>query len=208
MGFGAQLAIVLEERMITVSELAKKTGIPASTLYSIIDRDTDSVGIDKVKKIEKAVGAIPGGVVYNLLYGVKPEEAEVSTRQYDFYSLSSDIREELLYRKYRTLNVKGQVKILEYIDDLTKIDEYKKELDKRMYELERFIQNTKDGKWGKYVTQEQCEKIIAAAEKDMEEIKEKRKGIVSTDIEEQEIECERGLVNLDEYPSSVLDLLP
>ena len=67
MGFGKQLKNVLEEIDMSVAALSRETGIASTTLYSIIDRDTDNVGLDKVKKIEKAVNAIPGGIIYNLL---------------------------------------------------------------------------------------------------------------------------------------------
>ena len=127
MGFGKQLEIVLKEIDMSVSDLSKATGIPASTIYSMIDRDTDSVGIDKVKKIEHALGAIPGGIVYNLLYGITPEESEVSTRQYDFYRMGTDARKYWMLKNYDSLTPKGQVKVAEYTEDLTKIPEYRKD---------------------------------------------------------------------------------
>ena len=127
MGFGKQLGIVLKEIDMSVSDLSKETGIPASTIYSMIDRDTNSVGIDKVKKIEHALGAIPGGIVYNLLYGIPPEKSEVSTRQYDFYRMGSDARKYWMLKNYDSLSPKGQVKVAEYAEDLTQIPEYRKD---------------------------------------------------------------------------------
>lgn len=126
MGFGKQLGIVLEEICLTVTDLSKKTGIPASTIYSMIERDTDSVGIDKVKKIEKALRAIPGSSLYNLLYGIKPEEENVTTRQHDWSLIDEEVREEFLCEKYESLNTKGQVKAITYVEDLLKIPEYRK----------------------------------------------------------------------------------
>ena len=127
MGFGKQLERVLFEKAMSVSQLSKQTGIPASTLYSIIDRDTNSVGIDKVKKIERAVCATPGGIIYNLLYGIEPGNEEVSTRQHDFYSMDPHSRGYRLEEKYELLNIKGQAKVFEYVEDLTKIPEYRKQ---------------------------------------------------------------------------------
>lgn len=92
MGFGKQLKIVLDEIDMSVATLSRETGIASTTLYSIIDRDTNNVGLDKVKKIEKAINAIPGGIIYNLLYGITPENAEVSTRQYDYYAMGDEAR--------------------------------------------------------------------------------------------------------------------
>lgn len=130
MGFGKQLKNVLEEIDMSVAALSREAGIASTTLYSIIDRDTDNVGLDKVKKIEKAVNAIPGGIIYNLLYGISPENAEVSTRQYDYYSLGDDAREYWMLERYNSLNPKGQVKVAEYVEDLTKIPEYQAKIEK------------------------------------------------------------------------------
>ena len=129
MGFGKQLKEVLFEIGMSVATLSRETNIPATTIYSIINKDIDNVGLDKVKKIEKAINAIPGNITYNLLYGIEPDKAEVSTRQYDFYSLEDNTRRFLLTEKYNLLNVKGQVKTLEFIEDMSKIPDYCKDQD-------------------------------------------------------------------------------
>ena len=127
MGFGKPLKTVLDEIDMSVAMLSRETGIASTTLYSIIDRDTDNVGLDKVKKIEKAVRAVPGGIIYNLLYGITSENADVSTRQYDYYSMGDDAREYWTHENYKLLNAKGQVKVAEYVEDITKISEYRNE---------------------------------------------------------------------------------
>lgn len=127
MGFGKQLKIVLNEIDMSVAALSRETEIASTTLYSIIDRDTDNVGLDKVKKIEKAVNAIPGGIIYNLLYGIAPEDAEVSTRQCDYYAMGNDTRKYWMIEKYESLTPKGQAKVAEYTEDLTKIPEYRRD---------------------------------------------------------------------------------
>ncbi len=50
MGYGANLKKVLDEKGITIKELSRKTGIAATTLYSIVQRDT-SVRYDSALKI-------------------------------------------------------------------------------------------------------------------------------------------------------------
>ena len=127
MGFGKQLGIILEEKAMSVSQLARITGIPASTIYSMIDRDTNSVGIDKAKKIESAVGAVPGGIFYNLLYGIETTDKGPSTRHQDFYNISTESRKYILDAKYSLLNDMAQSKLVEYAEDLTKIPEYRKQ---------------------------------------------------------------------------------
>ena len=50
MGYGANLKKVLDEKGLTVKDLSRKTGIAATTLYSIVQRDT-SVRYDSAIKI-------------------------------------------------------------------------------------------------------------------------------------------------------------
>mgnify|MGYP000954626218 CR=1 FL=1 len=51
MGFGANLNNFLKLKHMTVAQLAKTTGIPSSTLYAIIRRDSDNVNLSAVQKI-------------------------------------------------------------------------------------------------------------------------------------------------------------
>ena len=124
MGFGKQLKKLLDELDVSVSALSRETGIKQTTLYSMIDRDTDSVGLDKVRKIEKALHIIPGSTMYNMLYDIDVEDPIVSTRQLDWYSVGPETREYFLIENYHKLNSKGQAKAAEYIEDLTKINDY------------------------------------------------------------------------------------
>lgn len=50
MGYGANLKKILDEKGITIKELSRKTGIAATTLYSIVQRDA-SVRYDSAIKI-------------------------------------------------------------------------------------------------------------------------------------------------------------
>lgn len=124
MGFGKQLKEALEYAEMSVATLSKSTNIPASTLYSIIDRDSDTVGIDKVKKIEQALNAVPGSEIYYLLYGIESEDVDVSTRQQDLSRLTSDELNGLMNYRFKELNAKGQVKVIEYAEDIGSIHEY------------------------------------------------------------------------------------
>lgn len=55
MGFGTKLSSLLKERGMTVTELAKLTGISSSTLYAIIRRDSDNINISALQKIAEAL---------------------------------------------------------------------------------------------------------------------------------------------------------
>ena len=116
MGFGERLEMVLEEKSMSVAELSRATGISPSTLYSIIDRDTDNVGLDKVKKIENAVGAKPGNFIYDLLYNLN--EVNIVEPKTD------ELREEVAALRY-SLNDDGLAKTRDYMRDLMGNPKYK-----------------------------------------------------------------------------------
>lgn len=78
MGFGKQLELLLQELAISVADLSRITGIPASTLHSIIARDSNHVGIGTVSKIELGLGIVPGSALYNLLHGRGEEKTDTS----------------------------------------------------------------------------------------------------------------------------------
>ena len=50
MGYGSNLKKILDEKGMTIKDLSRKTGIAATTLYSIVQRDT-SVRYDSAIKI-------------------------------------------------------------------------------------------------------------------------------------------------------------
>ena len=50
MGYGKNLKYILDDKGMTVKELAKKAGIAPTTLYSIIQRDT-AIRFDTALKI-------------------------------------------------------------------------------------------------------------------------------------------------------------
>lgn len=56
MGIGNKLDTLLNERKITVTELARKIEIAPTTIYSIIQRNNKKVDIDVLIKIAKVLG--------------------------------------------------------------------------------------------------------------------------------------------------------
>lgn len=55
MGFGAELKRILEKKKIRVAQLSRDTGIPANTLYAIINRDSNNVSVSNLDKICNAL---------------------------------------------------------------------------------------------------------------------------------------------------------
>lgn len=56
MGIGARLVELMEKRKINTNELANMIGVPPTTLYSMIKRDSNRIDIDLIIKISHALG--------------------------------------------------------------------------------------------------------------------------------------------------------
>lgn len=55
MGIGARLSEIMAEKNMNTNELAIKIGVPPTTLYSMIKRDSTRVEIDLIIKIAHAL---------------------------------------------------------------------------------------------------------------------------------------------------------
>ncbi|MCI5874193.1 MAG: helix-turn-helix transcriptional regulator [Clostridiales bacterium] len=56
MGIGNKLDMLLKERGMTVTELARRVGVAPTTIYSIIQRNNKKVDIDVLIKIARILG--------------------------------------------------------------------------------------------------------------------------------------------------------
>ena len=126
MGFGMRLKSVLMEIDMKVSALSKITGIPASTLYSIINKDIDNVGLERVAKIEKAVKAKPGNLIYKMLHDDQMDIEDYKIEA-NSYTIGGEDKEFWLINSFNQLNHSGQEKAIEQVELLAKIPEYRKD---------------------------------------------------------------------------------
>lgn len=58
MAFGKELGRVLDEMHMTVKSLSDSAGIPATTVYSMIANDSNTVNMDYLKRICKVLGSV------------------------------------------------------------------------------------------------------------------------------------------------------
>ena len=87
MGIGFILDELLKEKNINVNELARKTGISPSTLYSIIRRDNMKVDLDVLIKIARELN-VTVDYFYDKSqssqgYYLNPEAAKMAQELYD-----------------------------------------------------------------------------------------------------------------------------
>ena len=59
MGVGTQLKKALQERGITIKQLAESIGVPVNTLYSITKRDSMRVNPEIIKQLSDTLGVTP-----------------------------------------------------------------------------------------------------------------------------------------------------
>lgn len=107
MGIGAKLTQLMKELGTNTNELAKKAGVPAATIYSLIRRDASKVDIDSLIKIARTLGVSADYFCSDDII------IETSNRT---SSLSAN--ENRLIDIYRKLNNDGQKELLKRANEL------------------------------------------------------------------------------------------
>lgn len=59
MGIGTKLEKLLEDRQLTVAELSRLSGVPQTTIYSVIQRNSKKIDINALISISKQLGVAP-----------------------------------------------------------------------------------------------------------------------------------------------------
>ena len=99
MGYGTNLKKILDEKGLTIKELSRKTGIAATTLYSIVQRDT-SVRYDSAIKIASVLDIPISAICKDNPYDDTETLPELKT------SIGvSEAKEKQSYISYRTAEI-------------------------------------------------------------------------------------------------------
>lgn len=138
MGIGKKLSDKIEQRGLTKKQVAEAAQVPATTLYSIIQRDNTKVEIDAFLRICDVLGCAPEDFASDVPKIIPPSNP----------ILTSD--EKILIDMYRGFNDEGKEKALERISEMAQLEQYKKSA-KTIYRAARSQNNTeheiiKDGK--------------------------------------------------------------
>ena len=92
MGIGARLLELMKIKNINTSELANMIGVPPTTLYSMIKRDSSRVDIDIVIKIAHALGM----TVDEFLSEEIPEAPNTLAAHFEGDDLTPEEQEEVI----------------------------------------------------------------------------------------------------------------
>ena len=137
MAFGKELYNILKKKNMTVKELSKLTDIPATTLYSLINRDTNTLNLNYVNRICNILGPsytnellsaanLTSFIDFNTkTKGVANALKPSSKPKLSYQNILSE--EENLIRHYRGLNSKGKELLYRYSKDLFELSRYKQQ---------------------------------------------------------------------------------
>lgn len=125
MGVGKRIKDILERRNMTVIMLADSTGIPSTTLYSMIKRDSDDEKFDILMRLCASLGVSLSELIGSENMGKYTEDIKNDLWPEPWPPQSpSNINK--LVDHFNQLNDEGQDKAIERIEELTEIPKYKK----------------------------------------------------------------------------------
>ena len=106
MGYGEYIKNLLDEKGMSVAELSRLTGIPSSSLYATIRRNSEKMDMSYLEKISKVMN-----VSIDRLSGALDWNDEIGDID---YNLSASDQEALEH--FRPLNDKNKDKARDYMD--------------------------------------------------------------------------------------------
>lgn len=138
MGIGQSIKKFMNEKNVTVTKISELTGIPKSTLYSAINRDTETMSYTHAQKIAKALD-VPFSEFIEATYKESKEVEPLETPYMVIDVGNKNITNEaltqvenyfganavtLLYT-YKNLNDNGKHVALERIHELMELKRYR-----------------------------------------------------------------------------------
>lgn len=131
MNFSDRLREARKRSGLTQMQIAEKLGITAQS-YSQYETGKRRPKEETRKRIADALGVLPGDLLQDGLY---PTSQEIGAMKRGAESVTDERRLEieekrlsnLIDRKKKMLNISGKQRAADYMDDLTKIPEYRKD---------------------------------------------------------------------------------
>ena len=141
MGIGSRIDAIRKEKKLSLRKLSIDSGIPYSTLYSAVKRDSTGIDFETLKKIA-AVLDVPW---YTLISDNSDKQAEMIetdnliSKMHDSHSkfmqelpnlfnvdMFREVELEKLVKDYEALNEEGQQVAVERVHELTEIPRYQR----------------------------------------------------------------------------------
>lgn len=109
MALGANIQKIAEEQGLSLKELARRSGVPYTTLYSLVKRDSNKTDHDSLDKIAIALNVNKWALV-----------------DFDTILTAERGKNERLLLAFNQLNAAGQQKAVERVEELTEIPKYQR----------------------------------------------------------------------------------
>lgn len=114
MGIGKKLSDKINQKGLTKKQVAEAAQVPATTLYSIIQRDNTKVEIDAFLRICDVLGCAPEDFASDIPKNIS-QNGDILTPD-----------EKELLDTYRSFNNEGKEKLLDTASDMAQLNRYKK----------------------------------------------------------------------------------
>ena len=136
MSFSERLHKIRIEKGLSQDKLADMIGVSQTSIYQW-EKGTRKPKSEQIVKLAKVLNVSTMDLATDILSNSLMDAMEALAKEYgiDLDSFDSDnnevheITEEYIIFELQKLNLNGQIRLLEHIDDLSKIPEYRKETD-------------------------------------------------------------------------------
>lgn len=137
MSFSERLHEIRIEKGLSQDKLADMIGVSQTSIYQW-EKGTRKPKSEQIIKLAKALDVSTSYLATDILTNSLMNAVETLAKEYGIDLDSSDghdnevheITEEYIVFELQKLNLNGQIRLLEHIEDLSKIPEYRKETDK------------------------------------------------------------------------------
>ncbi|MCR5404313.1 MAG: helix-turn-helix transcriptional regulator [Butyrivibrio sp.] len=116
MGIKNRLTSLLDERSMNTNELAQRINVTPSTLYSLLQRDSNRIDIDLIMKISHALGITADELLTDEISQLTEPAAS---------SAPVDVQKAQLLKYYELLNEEGRNRLIEQAQFFASQDKYK-----------------------------------------------------------------------------------
>ena len=131
MGLGAKIGEAAEKRNVSLKALSRSAGIPYTTLYHMVKRDSNKIEIDVLSKIATALEMEPAElygsewawmVLSDTIEKFQRKGAEDITASF----LNPEELEERMEKAYYSLSYEGKRVAVERVEELAQLPKYQK----------------------------------------------------------------------------------
>lgn len=160
MGIGANVQKIAQKENISLKELSRRAGIPYTTVYNMVKRDSDRVSYENVQKLADALGVGIGevyglGLIDKIVKIATPEMVKavnhISQVVAQDDTAEEERQEEALKDAFLDLNYYGREEAIKRVRELKKLPEYSyapyDEQDEKLHRVAtKMIDTVKTGK--------------------------------------------------------------